>query len=507
MLKRFAGSLLVGSLVVACNEGVLEDEHAPDPSVATYSAGLVPGRPTGIAPIGGTNPTPVFQWQVNDAESAEFQLWINDATGTNITGGPPNVLFSAAQAGCETGAFPRTCSLTSAQVGVSLAGGDGQWWVRGRHLVDGFGPWSPGLRFTVGCGTPTLVAPTGVVTNPTPTYEWQALDGISEYRIWVRDSVSNPVIDQTFTPAQVGCAGGAGGPNCTFAPTTSVAPGQVTWWVQTCAQDWSAAANFTYDATCPGGCDDGNPCTDDTCVAGACQNTDNTAICDDTNACTTGDICQNGLCEATDQAACTPAATGPSGAGIGYNPTFTWNETSPPVATYRLWINDCTASPVFDQVVTATTVCAGGTCSYNPGITLSNGIVRWWVQSPPHTDGMDGSFLAHGPWSPTTQGSNGITEQVMTISPSGLVATSTPTFTWNAIAGQDHTYQLWITDSLGTDYMFDTTEAAAGCAGGGVCSLSPGQGLPSGVATFWVKANYQCQGSNIWSVGRSFTVP
>ncbi len=43
-------------------------------------------------------------------------------------------------------------------------------------------------------------------------------------------------------------------------------------------------------------CDDGNPCTTDTCPAGACVFTDNTLPCDDSDACTTQDTCAGGAC-------------------------------------------------------------------------------------------------------------------------------------------------------------------------------------------------------------------
>ena len=45
-----------------------------------------------------------------------------------------------------------------------------------------------------------------------------------------------------------------------------------------------------------GQCDDGNVCTDDSCVSGACQYANNTASCSDGNVCTTGDTCDFGYC-------------------------------------------------------------------------------------------------------------------------------------------------------------------------------------------------------------------
>jgi hypothetical protein len=48
-----------------------------------------------------------------------------------------------------------------------------------------------------------------------------------------------------------------------------------------------------------GACDDGDPCTDDTCGGGVCGHTFNTAPCSDGNLCTTGDTCTDGSCFGT----------------------------------------------------------------------------------------------------------------------------------------------------------------------------------------------------------------
>src|SRR5262249_39276918 len=53
---------------------------------------------------------------------------------------------------------------------------------------------------------------------------------------------------------------------------------------------------------CPNGaatnCDDGNPCTDDSCSdASGCVHTNNSAPCDDGNACTHPDVCSGGSCQ------------------------------------------------------------------------------------------------------------------------------------------------------------------------------------------------------------------
>ena len=59
-----------------------------------------------------------------------------------------------------------------------------------------------------------------------------------------------------------------------------------------------------------GDCDDANPCTDDHCVAGVCQHTNNADLCDDGLDCTAGDICADGMCAGIDTClqgeACSP---------------------------------------------------------------------------------------------------------------------------------------------------------------------------------------------------------
>lgn len=45
-------------------------------------------------------------------------------------------------------------------------------------------------------------------------------------------------------------------------------------------------------------CDDGNACTDDRCLGGACQHTNNDRPCEDGSLCTTDDVCAGGTCYA-----------------------------------------------------------------------------------------------------------------------------------------------------------------------------------------------------------------
>ena len=64
-----------------------------------------------------------------------------------------------------------------------------------------------------------------------------------------------------------------------------------------CTQDSCNPAIGCVSGLNPGLCDDGNPCTDDWCdPADGCHNPENTDSCDDGNACTLVDICHDGVC-------------------------------------------------------------------------------------------------------------------------------------------------------------------------------------------------------------------
>jgi len=55
-------------------------------------------------------------------------------------------------------------------------------------------------------------------------------------------------------------------------------------------------------------CDDGDPCTDDACVAGSCEHSANAVPCDDGDPCTAGDTCADGSCAGAPAPDCPPGA-------------------------------------------------------------------------------------------------------------------------------------------------------------------------------------------------------
>ena len=81
-----------------------------------------------------------------------------------------------------------------------------------------------------------------------------------------------------------------------------------------CVQGAENATCETPIGPC-GDCDDGNPCTDDGCGAGAaCEHVPNTMPCEDGDPCTADDTCANGVC-AAGTVVCSGGDAGPSDSG------------------------------------------------------------------------------------------------------------------------------------------------------------------------------------------------
>ena len=107
------------------------------------------------------------------------------------------------------------------------------------------------------------------------------------------------------------------------------------------------------DSACDTLCDDGNPCTSDSCTAsGGCVHSPlSTGTCSDGNACTTGDHCSAGVCvggtttTCNDSNPCTNDACNPAtGACVFTNNTNPCNDQNPCTPTDRCSNGSCVGS-------------------------------------------------------------------------------------------------------------------------------------------------------------------
>lgn len=153
-------------------------------------------------------------------------------------------VYSAAEVGCAGGG---RCSVAPTNV---LARGDTYSWNVVAYNPTGWGPWGSWLSFKVGGVPPRvlLVAPSGTINTPFPTYTWNAAGGATVYDLFVQfepnTSRDRVIVKRRFTAAQVGCADGG---RCSFLGPTG-GPGAHVWCVRACnaagCEPWSGGMGF-----------------------------------------------------------------------------------------------------------------------------------------------------------------------------------------------------------------------------------------------------------------------
>ncbi len=196
--------------------------------------------PTTISPTGViTTPTPSYIWNaVTNAVSYELQV-DSITTGSNVF-----KVSSIIPAFICSGS---TCTYQSA---IPLSPGDYQFRVAVKY-VDLTTAYSSWMTFTVGIvpATPSVSAPTGTITDTTPTFSWSASTGASWYELYIFPSGSTiPIISYTNIPASTRCIANA----CTFTPTMPIDRGNYQFHVRAAnlagASAFSVKGSFTMNA-------------------------------------------------------------------------------------------------------------------------------------------------------------------------------------------------------------------------------------------------------------------
>jgi hypothetical protein len=199
-----------------------------------------------------------------------------------------------------------------------------------------------------------------------------------------------------------------------------------------------------------------------------------------------------------------PTLISPSGGIASTTPTYRWNAVS--TATwYYLWVNDSSNGSgkikVWFTSQQAGCTLGTGTCSVAPATPLASGACQWWVQT--------WNDCGYGPWSDGmtfTVSGGGPPGKAILNSPSGTIATASPTYTWNAVANSSW-YQLWVNDNTGLPRIqLWFTAAQAGCpSGAGTCFVTPVTALADGLYQWWIQT-WNDSGYGPWSDGMTFTV-
>lgn len=313
------------------------------------------------------------------------------------------------------------------------------------------GPTSGSITVAnVGPGQVALVSPSGTTSNTTPTFTWNADPDATWYYLWVNNNGPN-AYKRWYSATAAGCAAGTG--TCSVTPPNVLSAGTVRWWVAAWNSAgygaWSASMDFTITAGVPS------------------------------------------------------AATlvSPSGSSATNTPTFTWNAV-PGSTWYYLWVNQ-NGSLAYKTWYTASAAgCASGTgtCSINPGTSLSGNIV-WWIQT--------WNSAGTGPWSSslsfTISGGNVPGAAILSSPVGGMVGSNTPAYTWAAVSGAT-SYYLWVDAPGGVQIRNWYTAAQAGCAGGGTCSVTPATSVSGSPVEWWIRT-WNSNGNGPWSAMASFSAP
>jgi hypothetical protein len=152
------------------------------------------------------------------------------------------------------------------------------------------------------------------------------------------------------------------------------------YWTDDNGGDSGSAFVFEPSAGCAsnGDCDDANPCTTDSCVAGDCQYANNANTCNDGNTCTTGDRCANGACSGTpmscnDNNACTNDACS-NGSCQYTNNTNTCNDGNSCTTGDRCANGACSGTLMVcnDNNACTNDACSNGLCQYTNNTNTCN---------------------------------------------------------------------------------------------------------------------------------------
>jgi subtilisin family serine protease len=291
-------------------------------NTATINVTVPLAAPNLISPTGsGSDSSPTFVWS-DVAGATQYQLWVSSAAGTVLV----NELYADATV-CDG----VDCEVTPT---LNLASGSYSWWVRPWSASGGYGSWTSETIFSISIPptTATTIAPVGAISNTSPTFEWNVVDGATWYYLWVSDvsGATGVTLHQTWYQAVDVCTSSA----CSVvpSPTLNLLNGSYRWWVQ--------AWNFE------GGYGEWNPQTDFTVSS-----------------------------------ALTPAVgVSPVNAVSSSTPTFSWFAQSQS-SRYLLLIADANGTAVHQEWFDQSAICAGGMCNATPSVTLSGGQYRWFVRT------------------------------------------------------------------------------------------------------------------------------
>ena len=167
-----------------------------------------------------------------------------------------------------------------------------------------------------------------------------------------------------------------------------------------------------------------------------------------------------------------PTPISPSGTINDTTPTYTWSKISS-ATNYQFQVYKG-SSYVYAYTVSASTYCGSTNCSVTPTPVLSAGSYQWRIRA--YIGGTWQEFSSYKAFT--------LAATPTTISPSGNISDTTPTYTWSKVSGAtNYQYQLY----KGSSYVYGYTVSSSAC-GTSTCSSTPTPKLSHGAYQWRVRA-------------------
>jgi hypothetical protein len=191
-----------------------------------------------------------------------------------------------------------------------------------------------------------------------------------------------------------------------------------------------------------------------------------------------------------------PATTAPSGKVKTTNPTYQW-EADNAATEYSLRV-EALSGVVLKETYVASRICEGTVCRVTPDLKLKDDLYSWYVRgSNACGEGLWSVrrdfvvTIAQAPGAPTL------------VSPTGTIATQSPTYTWNAVSAAVD-YQLWVDGPLGN--VYSAWFNASNVCSGSTCSVTPVLVLSPNTTYTWKVQARNAGGTGPWGGPLTITV-
>jgi hypothetical protein len=479
----------------------------------------IPTPPIVIGPIGSVaDINPTYSWNAV-AFAVTYEVQVFEKGGRTVH----QQWYTSAEANCDSGSVCSVSPQVMAAINAGGGGGDQTWQVRAQNVDGVNGAWSATTEFSsntsASMAVPTLIFPSTWVSDISQTYTWNSVAGTMVYELVILDTNNSIVFSDWYGSGGAGCQSGG---VCAATPTIMLSNANYTWQARAIdgmskMSEWSAPMSFRMNSSLlrkpyvlspNGSVGTATPRYFWHRVSGGVNYqleifdnggaslftawyTPAVALCVDDAGCEAtpalplaeGDYSWsvrgqdssgvNGLwsdpLSFTIKFLAKPTLISPTGAIAVSTPTYSW-VGDPEALQYKWEVLDSDGSTsatawYHDADVGCT---GGGTCSLSPSLSLPDGNFTWRVRS-------EKSGYNIGPWSDpmafAVSASTGLSKLTL-ISPNGVETTKTPVYSWNSVPGVN----MYEWENIYDEYYTEVrlfSPATAGCAGGGVCAVTP----------------------------------